>query len=345
LNEATGEEAKTIHRLLEFNPATYQFSRNARNPLEADLVLVDEASMLDIALAEKLVAAIPKKATLVLVGDVDQLPPVSAGPVLRELLASDICPVVRLTEVFRQARQSAIIRGAHAILANELPTPTPSGEREKGDLFIVRASDPQTIGERLLLALTRAREVYGLDSRRDVQVVTPMHKGPLGTEKLNRFLQVQLNPVAGTQEPEGFRPGDKVMQLRNDYQREVFNGDLGEIDRIEAGVVFATIGGREVAYEREAQEALSLAYASTIHKVQGSEFPAVIVLMHMTHYPLLSRSLLYTAVTRAKKLVVLLGEERAMRRAIANATVHLSNCRLAERLGANRPLPYGAVSS
>lgn len=288
--------------------------------------------MLDIALADKLVAAIPRRATLVLVGDVDQLPPVSAGPVLRELLASKTCPVIRLTEIFRQARQSAIIRAAHEILANELPAPTPSGAREKGDLFIVRANEPEAITERLLLALKRARDVYGLDARRDVQVVTPMHRGPLGTEKLNRLLQSALNPRFTQGQPEGFLPGDKVMQLRNDYQREVFNGDVGEIDRIDAGVVFASVAGREVSYERDAQDSIALAYASTIHKVQGSEFPAVIALLHMTHYPLLSRSLLYTAVTRAQKLVVLIGEERAMRRAINNATVQRTNSRLAERL-------------
>jgi exodeoxyribonuclease V alpha subunit len=337
LNEATGEEAKTIHRLLEFNPATFQFSRNAGLPLEADLVLVDEASMLDVVLAEKLLAAIPRSASLVLVGDVDQLPPVSAGPVLRELLASEICPVVRLTEVFRQASQSAIVRGAHAILASELPTPTPSGARESGDLFVIRANEPDAISARLMQALDRAEQVYGFDPKRDVQIVTAMHKGPLGTEKLNRFLQEKLNPpTAPAKAGEGFRPGDKVMQLRNDYQREVFNGDVGEIKRIEAGVVFANMGGHEVAYERDAQEAISLAYASTIHKVQGSEFPAVIAIFHMTQYPLLSRSLLYTALTRARKLVVLLGEERAMRRAITNATVHLSNCRLADRLRSHR---------
>jgi exodeoxyribonuclease V alpha subunit len=337
LNEATGTEAKTIHRLLEFNPATYTFARNARLPLEADLVLVDEASMLDVALAEKLLLAIPKHATLVLVGDVDQLPPVSAGPVLRELLASDICPVVRLTEVFRQARQSAIVRAAHDILANEIPSPTPSGTREKGDLFIIAGDNPELITQQLLKALVRSREVYGLDPLRDVQVVTPMRKGPLGTEKLNLFLQRELNPAYTPGQPEGFLPGDKIMQLRNDYQREVFNGDVGEVQKIEAGVVFANMAGHDVAYDRDAQDAITLAYASTIHKVQGCEFPAVIAILHSTHYVLLSRSLLYTAVTRAQKLVVLMGQKYALRRAIANATVHLTNSRLAQRLRSHVP--------
>jgi len=318
--------------MLEFNPATGYFNRNKFSPLEADLILVDEASMLDLLLAEKLLQAVPLNATLVLVGDVDQLPPVSAGPVLRDLLDSGICTVVRLTHVFRQARQSAIVLGAHDILKNRIPTPTPKGTQGKGDLFIIKVQDPESIWERLLHTLERIPEAYGLNAKQDVQVLTPMRKGALGTERLNQLLQDKLNPPVHGEEHLGYRPGDKVMQLQNDYEREVFNGDLGEVRHVESGVVHVDMGSHAVAYDRDAQDMLTLAYASTIHKVQGSEFPAVIVILHTTHHVLLSRSLLYTAITRAKRLVVLLGHERAIRRAVSNATVLKTNSRLAERL-------------
>ncbi len=332
LSDATGFAAKTIHRALEFNPAINRFNRSEQWPLDADLVLVDEASMLDVSLASKLLRATPPGAAVVLVGDADQLPPVAPGPVLRELLASGICRVVRLTQVFRQARESAIVRGAHDILSAKKPTPTPSGTRTKGDLFVVRATDPETMCSRLLETLERIRLAYDLDIRRDVQVLTPMRKGLVGAEQLNRLLQQRLNPLASPEHAGGLKSGDKVMQLRNDYEREVFNGDLGEIRRVEKGKVFVEMDGREIEYDRDAQDALSLAYASTVHKVQGSEFPAVVILLHSTHYVLLSRALLYTAVTRAKKLVVLLSDPRALGRAVANGAVHMTNSRLAQRL-------------
>jgi exodeoxyribonuclease V alpha subunit len=326
----------TIHRLLEYNPRTNSFNRNTRFPLEADLVLVDEASMLDVLLAEKLLAAVPRNATLVLVGDVDQLPPVGAGPVLRELLLSRTCRVVRLVQVFRQAQRSTIVRAAHQILSGEPPAGTREGERGTGDLFVIRSADPQVLAGRLLETLDRIPAAYRLHPKRDVQVLTPMRKGPLGTERLNELLQRKLNP--GTDEPlaAGFRPGDKVMQLRNDYEREVFNGDLGEVKRVNEGDLIIDMDGREVKYERDSQDALTLAYASNIHKTQGSEFSAVVVLLHTTHYVLLSRALLYTAVTRARDLAVILCDERALRRAVSNTELQDTNCRLAERL---RELP------
>ncbi|MDD9971477.1 MAG: ATP-dependent RecD-like DNA helicase [Myxococcales bacterium] len=332
LCEATGMEAQTIHRLLEFNPATRHFSRNRETPLVTDLLLVDEASMLDIQLSERLLDALPEHATLVLVGDVDQLPPISPGPMLRELIASDACPVVRLTEVFRQAQQSTIVRAAHEILHGRMPTPTPSGQLTAGDLFVIRAREPEAITGRLRETLARMRVAYGLDPMRDVQILTPMRRGPLGTERLNLLLQDYLNPSKTTAPNGPFRPGDKIMQLRNDYERDVFNGDLGEVRRLDGGVLFAEVGGREVAYERDALDSISLAYASTIHKVQGSEFPAVVIVLHSGHHVLLTRALLYTAVTRAKRLAVILGDERALKRALGNLEQARTNSRLQARL-------------
>jgi exodeoxyribonuclease V alpha subunit len=333
LSEATGADAQTIHRLLEYNPATNAFARGVHTPLEADVVLVDEASMLDLLLGDSLLGAVPDRATLVLVGDIDQLPPVGAGPLLRELLESEICPVVRLQQVFRQAQRSAIVRAAHDIQHGLRPTPTPPHEHGDGDLFVIRASEPEAITRRLLEVLERMRAAYGLDPKRDVQVLSPMRKGALGTERLNELLQHALNPSpmpAGT--GARMRHGDKVMQLKNDYDREVFNGDLGEVVEAAAENVSVEIAGRKVHYDRDALDALSLAYASTIHKVQGSEFPAVVVLLHASHFVLLSRALLYTAITRAKRLAVILCEDRALNRAIANISERHTNSRLKSRL-------------
>lgn len=333
LSEATGVEALTIHRLLELNPKTGVFQRDAENPLLADLVLVDEASMLDLPLGARLLAALAPLTSLVLVGDVDQLPPVGPGPLLRELIASNACPVVRLTEVFRQAQESAIVRAAYAILHGERPATTAANTRGSGDFFFIRASEPEVAQQRVIETLSRMHAAYQLDPKRDVQVLTPMRKGQLGTERLNQIIQSALNP-APNQEPGLMRPGDKVMQLRNDYDREVFNGDLGEIEQVSPGLATAKMSGRSIVYDRDALESLALAYACTVHKVQGSEFPAVIVVLHTTHFILLSRSLLYTAVTRAKRLVVVIGDERALARAIGNTALQQTFCGLRERLAA-----------
>jgi exodeoxyribonuclease V alpha subunit len=334
LSEAAGIEAKTIHRLLEWNPATGHFNRNQRQPLEADFILVDEASMLDIRLASQLLAAIPRNATLALVGDIDQLPPVGPGQPLRDLIASRICTTIRLHEVFRQAQQSAIVRGAHAVLEGGLPEPTPTGTKGDGDLFVIAATDPETITERLVQALRRMSTAYGFDPLADVQVMTPMRRGPLGTIKLNEVLQETFNPSTQPQNaaPASFRLGDKVMQLRNDYDKDVYNGDLGEVNRIEGGVTFVRFDGREVQYKADELDAISLAYACTVHKVQGSEFPAAVIVLHNAHFMLLNRALLYTALTRAKKLVVLVGDPRAMARASRNALSYETNSKLLDRL-------------
>jgi exodeoxyribonuclease V alpha subunit len=333
LSEAAGAEAKTIHRLLEWNPATGHFNRNARTPLEADLVLVDEASMLDIRLASQLLGAIAPGTTLVLVGDIDQLPPVGPGQPLRDLIASRICPTIRLHEVFRQAQQSAIVRGAHAVLEGGMPEPTPTGTKGDGDLFVIAATEPETITERLVQVLRRMSVAYGLDPLGDVQVMTPMRRGPLGTVKLNEILQQTFNPSeSAPTAPVSFRRGDKVMQLRNDYDKEVYNGDLGEVHRIEGGVTYVRFDGREAQYQADELDAISLAYACTVHKVQGSEFPAAVIVLHNAHFLLLNRALLYTALTRAKQLVVLIGDPRAIARAARNALSYETNSNLLPRL-------------
>ena len=332
LAEATGREARTIHRLLEWNPATGRFKRGPESPLDAELVLVDEASMLDLLLARSLVGAVPTGATLVLVGDVDQLPPVGAGQVLRELIESHIAEEVRLDEVFRQAAESAIVRGAHAILRGEIPETTRSEGRGSGDLFVVRAREPEAIADRLLALLGRMRSVYDIDPRRDAMVLAPMRKGSVGTERLNELLKTALNPAPPGPVGAGLRAGDKVMQLRNDYDKDVFNGDLGEVRRVEGGITYVEVDGREVQYSVKELDDIALAYASTIHKVQGSELDAVVIVLHASHHVLLSRALLYTAVTRARRLVVILGDERALRRAVRNVDTYRSASRLAERL-------------
>jgi exodeoxyribonuclease V alpha subunit len=332
LSEAAGVEAKTIHRLLEWNPATGHFNRNARSPLTADLILVDEASMLDVRLASQLLGAIPPSATLVLVGDIDQLPPVGPGQPLRDLIAARICKTIRLHEVFRQAQQSAIVRGAHAVLEGKLPESTPRGTKGDGDLFIISETSAEKVVERLLQALRRMSAAYGFDPITDVQVMTPMRRGPLGTVKLNEVLQDAFNPAEMTAASTAFRRGDKVMQLRNDYDKDVFNGDLGEVARIEGGVTYVRFDEKEVQYAADELDAISLAYACTVHKVQGSEFPAAVIVMHNAHFMLLNRALLYTALTRAKQLVVLIGDPAAMSRAARNAHAYETNSKLLDRL-------------
>jgi exodeoxyribonuclease V alpha subunit len=338
LSEASGAEAKTIHRLLEWNPATARFQRDQDNPVEADLVLVDEASMLNLQLAERLFAAIPSQVPLVLVGDVDQLPPVGPGQVLRSIIDSGVVPVERLSTVFRQAQESHIVRGAHAILHGNVPPSSPPGEQGAGELFVVKAREPELVLGKLQEMLKRLPSVYGLDLKRDVMVLSPMRRGPLGTEKLNEFLQREFNPVArGSDKGPVLRPGDRVMQLRNDYEKDAFNGDLGEVRNVAGGVTYVSMDGRELRYKHDELDELALAYASTVHKVQGSEFSAIFVVLHASHHVLLSRALLYTAITRAKRLAVVLGDERALLRAVRNAESNHSQSRLTERLRAAFP--------
>ncbi len=336
LSEATGRTAQTVHRLLEWGKPQAEgrgrgagrssFGRGDDNPLPADLLVVDEASMLDVQLARGLVAAVRPGATLVLVGDVDQLPSVGPGQVLRDVIDSGRVPVARLTEVFRQAEGSGIVENAYRILGGEMPI----GSKEAtGDFFVVPADDPERARETVVkLCRERIPSAFGMDPLRDVQVLSPMHRGAAGTEGLNRALQEALNPAGAAVELAGaarsLRVGDKVMQVRNDYERDVFNGDVGVIagarrDEDDEPIVEVDFDGRRVRYEADSLGELELAYAVSVHKSQGSEYPAVVIPLLMQHYMLLQRNLLYTAVTRGKKLVVIVGSERAIRRAVGEA--------------------------
>ncbi|ARW11472.1 SF1B family DNA helicase RecD2 [Acetobacter ascendens] len=321
LSESTGLEGKTIHRLLETDPASGTFKRDDTNPLTCDLLVVDEASMVDVLLMRSLLRALPDSTALLIVGDVDQLPSVGPGQVLADIIGSGAVPVVRLTEVFRQAAQSRIITNAHRI--NEGKMPELSAE-EGSDFYFVEAPDPE-IGLRKLIAVVKDRipARFGLDPVRDVQVLCPMNRGGLGARSLNIELQQALNP-AGDVKVERFGwtygPGDKVMQIANDYDRDVFNGDLGVIDRIdvEEGELTVSFDGRDVVYGFGELDELVLAYATTIHKSQGSEYPAVVIPLVTQHYAMLARNLLYTGVTRGRKLVVLVGQKKALAIAVRN---------------------------
>jgi exodeoxyribonuclease V alpha subunit len=324
LSETTGLEAKTIHRLLEVQPGSGAFFRNENRPLECDLLVVDETSMVDVPLMSHLLRALPGEASLLLVGDVDQLPSVGPGLVLASLIESGIVPVVRLTEVFRQAAHSRIITNAHRINQGLVPE-LPKGE-ENTDFFFLERAEPDRIAEMLLdLIQRRIPNRFKLDPIRDVQVLSPMNRGSLGVRELNTRLQAALNPPTPDKpsvEKFGwqFRIGDKVIQTENDYDKEVFNGDIGQIVRIdpverEVAINFAS---REVTYEYGELDEIALAYAITIHKSQGSEFPAVLIPLATQHYLLLQRNLIYTGVTRGKQLVVLTGQGRALAMAVRN---------------------------
>ncbi|NBO92293.1 MAG: ATP-dependent RecD-like DNA helicase [Planctomycetia bacterium] len=336
LSETTGRDARTIHRLLEFDPALGGFKRTAANPLEMDLLVVDESSMVDVSLMNALLRAMPRRACVVLVGDIDQLPSVGPGCVLSDLIGSGAVPTVRLTEVFRQAEQSWIVRAAHAVRRGESPQSAPPGGT--GDFYFVEAETPEAVVERLV-AMVRERipRRFGLDPVRDVQVLTPMNRNELGAESLNKTLQSVLNPnTSPSVERFGktFRVGDKVMQTRNDYTREVFNGDVGRVTRIDEAEreTVVTFDGREVCYDFGELDELALAYASTIHKSQGSEYPVVVVPLHGQHFKMLQRNLLYTAITRGKRLVVVVGSRAALEQAVQQADTGRRYSLLRERL-------------
>lgn len=324
LAETTGGEAKTIHRLLEVQPATGGFTRNEANPLDCDLLVVDETSMVDVSLMANLLRALPAKGSLLLVGDINQLPSVGPGMVLRHLLESQVVPVVRLTEVFRQAAHSRIITNAHRINAGQMPElPLKGGE---SDFFFVERDEPEQIAATLLeMVRTRIPAKFKLDAIRDIQVLCPMNRGSLGIRELNGQLQQQLNP-ARADEPSvekfgwQFRLRDKVIQTENNYDKDVFNGDIGQIVKIDPVEREVTIrfDQREVVYDFGELDEVSLAYAITIHKAQGSEFPAVVTPLAMQQYLLLQRNLVYTGITRGKQLVVLIGQRKALALAVKN---------------------------
>ena len=320
--EATGFEAKTIHRLLEVDPKTGGFKRGDDNPLECDLLVIDEASMVDVMLMQALIKAVPGTAALLIVGDIDQLPSVGPGQVLADVISSGAIPVVRLTEVFRQAAQSRIITTAHRINHGLIPDLRPPGIDT--DFYFVQAEDPEIAVQRIVeLVKIRIPKRFGFDPIRDIQVLCPMNRGGVGARSLNIELQAALNP-AGEQKVERFgwifAPGDKVMQIQNDYDKEVYNGDIGYVDEVDLddGELVASFDGRAVSYAFGELDTLVPAYAATIHKSQGSEYPAVVIPIMMQHYAMLQRNLLYTGVTRGKKLVVLVGQKKAVAIAVRN---------------------------
>ena len=322
--EATGIEAKTIHRLLEFDPKAFGFKRNDDNPLDCDLLVVDESSMVDVLLMQSLMKAVPSAAALLIVGDIDQLPSVGPGQVLADIIGSGAVPVVRLTEVFRQAAQSKIITTAHAINAGRMPDLTPpEGET---DFYFVPAADPEQAVPRIVeLVSRRIPRRFGFDAIRDIQVLSPMNRGGVGARSLNIELQAALNP-AGEKRVERFgwtfAPGDKVMQIENDYDKDVYNGDIGMIEDVDLdeGEVAVDFDGRTVAFVFGELDTLVPAYAATIHKSQGSEYPAVVIPVMTQHYAMLQRNLIYTGVTRGKKLVVLVGQKKAVAIAVKNVS-------------------------
>ena len=338
MSEATGAPAQTIHRLLKYEPHEGGFTHNERRPLQGDMIIIDETSMLDIPLAYHLLKAVPLTASVVFVGDVDQLPSVGPGNFLRDLIESDRVPVVRLTEIFRQAKNSYIITNAHRV--NEGQMPVFEGPQESDFFFIAEEQPEKVLATIKTLCHERVPKKFGFDPMRDVQVLTPMHKGLCGSENLNRELQATLNPSGPVIQRFGrtYRVGDRVMQVRNNYDKDVFNGDLGRVKRIDLieQHVIVEIDEREIPYEFTDMDEMLPAYAISVHKSQGNEYPCVIVPLLTQHFVLLQRNLLYTAITRGKKLVILVGSKKALAIAVRNNKTAARYSRLRERLRVDR---------
>jgi exodeoxyribonuclease V alpha subunit len=336
LSESTGLEAKTIHRLLEINPINGQFKRNADNPLECDLLVADECSMIDVPLANQLLKAVATRTAVILVGDVDQLPSVGPGQFLTDLIDSGVVPVIRLTEVFRQAATSRIVRSAHQINRGVFPSLPEKGEAS--DFYLVAAEEPEVIAQTVVdLVQTRLPRKFEVDPIRDIQVLCPMNRGITGARGINQALQAVLNPPGEHSVDKfgnRFSVGDKVMQIENNYDRDVFNGDIGFVtgvdqDEEELAVAF---DGRVVIYPFGELDELVLCYATTIHKSQGSEYPVVVIPISTQHYMMLKRNLIYTGITRGKRLVVLVGQKRALAMAVKGKQVERRWSKLKERL-------------
>ena len=332
LSETTGMEAKTVHRLLEVKPPE-GYQRNETNPLEGDVLIVDECSMIDLLLMHNLLKAVPDSMTLILVGDVDQLPSVGAGNVLRDLIDSECFPVVRLTKIFRQAQSSRIITNAHRINKGQMPDL--SNGRESDFFFVEQEDAEAAAGEIVDLIKTRLPAHFRV-SPRDIQVLSPMQRGAVGAANLNQMIQEAVNPGETGFRRGGvsFRARDKVMQIRNNYEKEVFNGDIGIVESTdpEERELIVNFEGRSVTYDISELDELVLAYAVTIHKSQGSEYPIVVMPILMSHYVMLQRNLVYTGVTRAKKVLVLVGTKKALALAVRNSTVRKRNTLLALRI-------------
>ena len=333
MSEATGMEAKTIHRLLEYKPLE-GYQKNEEYPLEGDVLILDECSMIDIMLMYNLLKALPEQMSLILVGDIDQLPSVGAGNVLRDIIDSGCVPVVRLTRIFRQAQGSRIIMNAHRI--NKGESIDMRGGKDSDFFFVTKESNQEVLDTIVQYCRTNLPRYYHVDPLQDIQVLTPMQRGECGAVNLNQVLQEAMNPSkiflrrGGTQ----YRLKDKVMQIRNDYDKEVFNGDIGTITKVDMEERELTVlfDEREIIYDVTELDELTLAYAVTIHKSQGSEYPIVVMPFTMSHFVMLQRNLLYTGVTRAKKILVLVGEKKAVYYAIKNETTTGRNTMLARRL-------------
>ncbi len=320
LSESTGLQAKTLHRLLETNPAEGIFAKNEKYPLSCDILVVDEMSMVDIPLMHALLKAVPPKAALLLVGDIDQLPSVGPGQVLADLIISNTIPVIRLTEVFRQAATSKIITTAHAINQGLMPDVTPADK--ESDFYFVDAEDPETAIIKILKLVTeRIPKKFNYSPVADIQILCPMSRGIIGTRNLNIELQKALNPPTEKSIQRfgwHYSAGDKVMQIQNNYDKDVYNGDIGIIQCInqEESEITILFDNKEIVYEFGELDEIVLAYATTIHKSQGSEYPVVVVPIMMQHYTMLQRNLIYTAITRGKKLVIIVGQKKALAIAI-----------------------------
>jgi exodeoxyribonuclease V alpha subunit len=332
MSEATGMDAKTIHRLLEFHPLD-GYRRNPDNPLDGDVLIVDECSMIDIILMYNLMKAIPAKMRFIMVGDIDQLPSVGAGNVLRDIIESDRIPVIRLTRIFRQAQTSQIVMGAHSINQGQFPD---IRNRRNTDFKFIVETDKDAVASKIVsLVKEEISATYGY-SASDIQVLTPMQRGEIGGANLNSALQAALNTseVCLSRGGCSFKIGDRVMQMRNDYKKGVFNGDLGYIESIdtEDRILKVNFDGYLVEYESSDLDEITLAYASTIHKSQGSEYPVVVMPVMMSHYIMLQRNLIYTGLTRAKKLCIMIGTKQALGCAIKNMAVLKRNTMLKDRL-------------
>jgi exodeoxyribonuclease V alpha subunit len=334
LADATGREARTIHRILEYSPDTGQFIRGPLYPLRAGFVIVDEASMMDLELAASLLSALMPNCSLLLVGDRNQLPSVGPGSVLKDVIASELAPVVELTQVYRQAGQSKIVINAHRINRGELPE---LSNASGGDFFFIERNAPEDVAATIKqLVSQRLVGNFGISGSGEIQVLSPMNRGPLGVLQLNRELQQLLNPqgrgvTIGDRE---IREGDRVIQLKNNYDKQIFNGDIGRVVRVDParGLIDVAFEDSQVSYDPGDVEELALAYAISVHKSQGSQYPAVVMPMHQSHYLMLRRNLIYTAITRAERVCVLVGTRAAMVQAVRNEEERRRFSGLAERL-------------
>jgi exodeoxyribonuclease V alpha subunit len=337
MSEVTGHDAKTIHRMLKYSVREGGFERNETNPLDGDLIIIDEVSMIDTLLMHHLLRAIPVRATLILVGDVNQLPSVGAGNILKDIIGSGAVPVIELNEIFRQAQESLIIVNAHRINDGVIPILKSPGEKRENFYFIEKENPEEVLKLILELVTERIPKRFGLNPVDDIQVLTPMHRGTVGAENLNLALQQTLNPREDgiTRGGKSFRVDDKVMQVRNNYDKDVFNGDIGRIVHIDTEMQEVTVAfdGRTVMYDFPDLDEIIQAYAISVHKSQGSEYPAVVIPLLTQHYVLLQKNLIYTAVTRGKKLVVIVGTRKALAIGVKNNKTEQRFTNLRHRLG------------